>query len=213
MNLWIYDKTFEGFLTLVYYCYEMKIFPDNISGNINNQLSVFPESYNVITDEVKAKRVWSGLHKKISSTSCQLLYHAFLSEICDVELLILHYIREVFESQINIELNFGNQYVLEMLKLDKKVTREAQRILMFVRFQKTVDEIYYASFDPKYNVLPLVIKHFENRFADQKWILYDTRRNYGFYYDLTNTSEFRFTDSLINPDTGKIDKSILNQCV
>ena len=93
--------------------------------------------------------------------------------------------------------------------MDKKVTREAQRVLMFVRFQKTADEIYYASFDPKYNVLPLVIKHFENRFADQKWIIYDTRRNYGFYYDLTNTSEFRFTENMVNPSTGQIDKRMM----
>ncbi len=209
MNLWIYDRTFEGFLTLVFNCYELKIFPDTILGKINNQPFIFPENYEVITDETKAKRVWNGLHKKISNTSCQLLYHAFLSEICDVELLMLHYIREVFESRVNIELNFGNHYILEMLKMDKKVTREAQRILMFVRFQKTIDEIYYASFDPKYNVLPLVIKHFENRFADQKWIIYDTRRNYGFYYDLKNTSEFRFTENNVNRATGKIDKSMM----
>lgn len=209
MNTWIYDNTFEGFLTLVFDCYELKIFPDRILGNKNHQPSIFPESYEVISDETKAKRVWKGLHKKISNASCQLLYHAFLSEIYNVELLILHYIREVFESPINIELNFGNHYVLEMLKMDKKVTREAQRILMFVRFQKTTDEIYYAPFDPKYNVLPLVIKHFENRFADQKWIIYDTRRKYGFYYDLKNTSEFRFTESLIDPATGKLDKSMM----
>lgn len=209
MNTWIYDNSFEGFLTLVFNCYELKIFPDIIKGNRNNEPSIFPESYEVITDETKAKRVWSGLHKKISNTSCQLLYHAFLSEICDIELLILHYIREVFESPVNIEFNFGNHYILEMLKMDKKVTREAQRILMFVRFQKTLDEIYYASFDPKYNVLPLVIKHFENRFTDQKWIIYDTRRNYGFYYDLKNTTEFRFTENMTNPTTGKIDKSMI----
>jgi probable DNA metabolism protein len=211
MNNWIYDKTFEGFLTLVFNCYEMKIFPDRISGNRNNQPSIFPESYEVVSNEAKAKRVWSGLHKKISNTSCQLLYHAFLSEICDVELLMLHYIREVFESPVNIELNFGNYYVLEMLKMDKKVMREAQRILMFTRFQKTTDEIYYAPFDTKYNVLPLVIKHFENRFTDQKWIIYDTKRNYGFYYDLKCTSEFRFTDKFVSSVTNIIDKNLMDK--
>jgi len=95
--------------------------------------------------------------------------------------------------------------------MDKKVCREAQRILMFVRFQKTADEIYYASFDPKYNVLPLVINHFEKRFADQKWLIYDTRRNYGFYYNLKDTTEVTFTESLTDPVTGKIDTSIMDK--
>lgn len=76
---------------------------------------------------------------------------------------------------------------------------------------KTKDDIYYASFDPKYNVLPLVIKHFESRFADQHWIIYDTKRNYGFYYDLKSTSEFTFVESLIDLTTGQIDKSVMDK--
>ena len=211
MNIWIYDKTFEGFLTLVFDCYEMKIFPDKISGKGNDQLCIFPGNYEVVSDEKKAKRVWKGLHKKISGAACQQLYHVFLSETDDVELLILNYIRNVFESPVNIELNFGNKYILEMAEINKKVAREAQRILMFVRFQKTADEIYYASYDPKYNVLPLVIHHFEKRFADQKWIIYDTRRDYGFYYDLKSTSEIRFSESAIDQTTGLIDKDIMDK--
>jgi probable DNA metabolism protein len=211
MNIWTYDKTFEGFLTLVFDCYEKKIFPDKISGDVNNQTCIFPGTFEVISDEVKAKRVWNGLHKKISDTGCQMLYYAFLSEMPDIELLILQYTKKVFESLVNIELNFGDRYVLEITKINRKVNREAQRILMFVRFQKTADGIYYASFDPKYNVLPLVIRHFEKRFSDQKWIIYDTRRSYGFYYDLKNTTEVTFTESLINPVTGKIDTSIMDK--
>lgn len=211
MNIWIYDKTFEGFLTLVFDCYEMRTFPDKISGNVNNQPCIFPENYEVISDEGKAKRVWNGLHKKVTNTGCQLLYYAFLSEMDNIELLMLNYIKEVFGSPVNPLLNFGNEYVLEITKIHKKVSREAQRILMFVRFQKTADEIYYASYDPKYNVLPLVINRFEKRFADQKWIIYDTRRNYGFYYDLKNTVEVAFDKSMVNPATGQIDKSIMDK--
>ena len=33
-------------------------------------------------------------------------------------------------------------------------------------------------------MLPLISKHFERRYADQKWIIYDLKRNYGLYYDL-----------------------------
>ena len=211
MNIWTYDKTFEGFLTLVFDCYEMKAFPDKIAGNVTDEPYIFPENYEVISDEGKAKRVWNGLHKKISEAACQQLYHALLSETDDVELLILNYIRNVFESPGGIELNFGNKFVLEISQINKKVARETQRILMFVRFQKTADDIYYASYDPKYNVLPLVIHHFEKRFADQKWLIYDTRRNYGFYYDLKTTSEVRFTERSIDQATGRINKSIMDE--
>ena len=211
MNIWIYDKTFEGFLTLVFECYELKIFPDQIIGKDDINCSIFKENHEVVTEETKGKRVWNGLLKKISGNSCQVIFHVFLSEIKDVELLMLNYIKAVFDSKVNIELDFGNKYVLEMHKIDKKVCHEAHRIPMFVRFQKTADEIYYASFDPQYNILPLVIKHFEERFADQKWIIYDARRNYGFYYDLTTTTEVTFTQSLVNKANGHINDNLLDK--
>lgn len=211
MNIWVYDKTFKGFLSLVFDCYELKTFPEKITGKDDAQPSVFHSNYEVFTDESKAKRVWNGLRKKISDNSCEMLFHVFLSELPDIELLILRYIKNVFESQVNVEMNFGNADTLQMLKIARKVGREAQRIPMFVRFQKTADGVYYASHDPRYDVLPLVIKHFERRFADQKWIIYDTRRNYGFYYDLQKTSEVTFTESHTNPLSGAIDKSIMDK--
>lgn len=209
MTTWTYDKTFEGFLTLVFDCYDLKTFPDKIMGNSDEQPSLFPCDYKVFSDEKKAKRVWDGLHKKLSSTACQQLYRTFLSEMNNIEMLILNYIMEIFASPVNIEFNFGNQYVLEISKISKKVNREAHRIIMFVRFRKTADGIYYASHDPEYNVLPLVIRHFERRFAGQQWIIYDTRRNYGFYYDLKNTSEIKLTESEVDPVTGNLNKNIM----
>lgn len=49
--------------------------------------------------------------------------------------------------------------------------------------------------EPLYNVYPLTIHHFRDRFADQPWIIYDARRHYGYYYDLKEVSEITFQDS------------------
>lgn len=56
-----------------------------------------------------------------------------------------------------------------------------------------------------------MIEHFEKRFADQKWIIYDTRRNFGFYYDLKSTEEVTFTNSAVNPSNGKINSDLLDK--
>jgi len=211
MITWVYDKTFEGFLTLVFESYELKTFPNRILGEMESRSLIFQGDYKVVSDETKAQRVWTGLGKKVSGQSCQLIYAAFLSEMKDVELLILGYIREIFASTVNIEMNFGNAHVLKMFEIGKKVAREAHRIPMFVRFQKTADDIYYASFDPRYNLLPLAVPHFEERFADQQWLIYDTRRNYGFYYNLKKTEEITFTNNNVNPINGKIDSHLLDK--
>lgn len=208
MYTWTYDKSFEGFLTLVFDSFDMKTTPGSVVTDAREQHSLFAPDYTVITDDRKAERVWTGLLKKISTQSCRMIYRVFLSELENIELLLLAYIQEVFSSKINIETNFGNVSVMEMTKVHKSVCREAERVRMFVRFQKTADNIYYASFDPKYNVLPITMEHFEKRFADQQWLIYDTRRQYGFYYNMKETAEVRFTESNIDARTGEIDESI-----
>ena len=49
--------------------------------------------------------------------------------------------------------------------------------------------MFYASIEPDFNVLPLISKHFKNRYADQQWIIYDLKRKYGLYYDLDTVAE------------------------
>jgi probable DNA metabolism protein len=57
---------------------------------------------------------------------------------------------------------------LEIAKIYKKVGCERERVLQFLRFQKTIDGTYFAAIEPMYNVLSLVVSHFQDRFADQK---------------------------------------------
>ena len=61
----------------------------------------------------------------------------------------------------------------------------------FVRFRQTGDDRYLALLAPRYDVLPPIRRHFESRFADQTWIIYDTSRNYGLCYDRYKTRELR----------------------
>ncbi len=199
-----YDNTFDGLLTLVFDAYSRKSFPDSILGS--DAQSLFEEeAYHVVTDPARAQRVWDGLHKKISAEACQMCFAVFLSELPGREALLLRYIRKAFASPVSIEVNFGDPDVLECAKIYRKVMREAERMRMFVRFQKTADGIFFAPIEPKYNALPLTIDHFEDRFADQQWIIYDVKRRYGYFYDLHKTEEVSFEHLDIDLETGKLN--------
>lgn len=58
------------------------------------------------------------------------------------------------------------------------------------------DGLYYANLEPDFNVLPLIVNFFKDRYADQKWLIYDLKRNYGIYYDLAQVTEVKFTNRL-----------------
>lgn len=209
MHIFSFDNTFEGLLTLVFDCYERTQFPDEILYGDNRQPGLFSPASYITTDEKKAERVWKGIVKRSSEDNAHRIYRVFLSEQSTAPMLLVKYIRLVIDSKINQETNFSEPAVVEFNKLHQKVCKETHRVQMFVRFQKTVEGSYYASFAPMYDVLPLCIPHFKDRYADQPWIIYDLKRNYGFWYDLKSVARVTFDDLKVNTQNGQLHSSLL----
>ena len=195
-----YDGSFEGWLTAVFEIYEFKYTDVQISTIAKAQPNVFGNQHNIVTDEEKAARVYSGLKKKISSGALTQLYKAFLSEANGIENILLHYVQYVFKSKLTVEHDYSNEFVLAVKQIAKKTDREKHRMEAFIRFQLTGDGLYYAICQPDYNVLPLIEKHFKERYADQRWLIYDGTRKYGLYYDLKSvgTVNISFNDNAGN---------------
>ena len=106
-----------------------------------------------------------------------------------MENLLLRYVKYVIAGKHGVENDYGHPDVLQVQQTSKKVHREKHRMEAFVRFQLTKDGLYYAIVQPDYNVLPLIATHFKERYADQRWLIYDGRRKYGLYYDLKEVTE------------------------
>ena|GEM_PF-4498089 len=60
MNIYSYDKSFEGLLSLVFDAYQRSIFPDEIKGRDVSLPLLYTNYYEVFTNENKACRVWKG---------------------------------------------------------------------------------------------------------------------------------------------------------
>lgn len=211
MNVYYYDKTFDGLMSAVFDAYERKVFPDILLAE-GSPLPLFSDNiHTVSTDDNNANRVWTALEKKLSAGAIKMIKAVWLSEEVDSDLLLFRYIRKSFDSKASIESNFGDEDVLAMLKLAKAVNREAEHICQFIRFQKTADGIYFAPIELKYNALPLTIEYFFYRFSDQKWVVYDTTRMYGFHYDLKKVEEFTFDLEVPLSSSGKLHPDQLEE--
>jgi len=206
----LYDHTFDGLLTCVFEAFNRKEFPEYITGE-DKQLPLFAESFRVVTDDAKADRVLNALRKKISKPALDMLFISYLSELEGIEIRIFRYIQNALLAEKSIETNFADPDVLELSKIYKKVKREGERIGQFVRFQKTADGIFFAVMDPEYNVLPLTARHFKTRYADQQWIIYDVRREYGLYYNLKTVETIHFDQLPADPKTGKLSADKLDE--
>lgn len=192
MITYIFDGSLEGLLTAVFEFYERKPGKIQLVSQGYFQPAFLEESFEVLNDDNKAKRVWTGLCKKTSPDWQRRFYKCYLSENPEIFQHLFDFACYIFDSPKGAEDNFGHPTVVALSKMDKSVNREKHRMKAFIRFQETVDGIFYAPIEPDYNVLPLIASFFKNRYADQKWIIYDLKRKYGLFYDLEKVEEIIF---------------------
>ena len=183
MTVVVYDGSFEGLLTAMFEIYEYKLPQPFIAREAATTGSLFGETHIVITNAEKSKRVYQKLKAIVSLKTIKQLYDTFLSEIKEIENVLLRFIQYALQSNFTIENDYTNPDVLLIQQTSKKVDREKHRMKAFVRFQLTKDQLYYCLIQPDYNVLPLIGKHFQERYADQRWLIYDGLRKYGLYYN------------------------------
>ena len=112
MIIFVFDNTFEGLLTSVFEAYSRRVFPDALFPE-GEPLPLFhDEVFTVITEEEKAKRVWRGLQKKLSSGALSCLAQCWLAEEAETPMLLFRYIRKAIDAPRSIETNFADPDVL-----------------------------------------------------------------------------------------------------
>ncbi len=198
-----YDGTFPGFLTAVFEVWERKRYPAGIIPP-EQQPGMFDEVVDVLTVDNRSERVWKGIEKAGGKRMCQRFLHVFLSRAEGVENLMLFILQHLFDRKKNITNDLSVSEVLHFTQLERKVLRELHRLYMFLRFEQAADATWFAPVAPKYDVLPMGINHFRSRFADQVWLVYDTKRNYGFFYDTKTVEEITLDNPVFNKETGNL---------
>ena len=213
MMVYIFDGTMDGLLTAVFDAFAMHEQPETLLTE-GEALPLFCErTQTVHTDEEKARRVWTGLEKKLSREVMKLISVSWLSELKELNGHLFRYICKVFTAGKGIERHFADPDVLAVTNIARKVLHEQLRMKQFIRFQKAKDGTYLGVVSPDHNVLPLIIDHFQDRFNDQPWLIYDAKRHYGFNYDGKTVIRITFEDEAAVPfnlANGKLDESVMS---
>ncbi len=189
-----YDTSWEGLLSAVFDAFSRREFPEQIigmAGMVPTPLFA-QEVHRVATHPERAARVWCGVEKRCGRRVCNMLLHVWLSEDEGADALIFRYLRKIFEGASAD--NFGDEDMLAVHKLALKVAREGEHVRQFLRLQKAKDGSYFAPIAPKYNALPLAVDYLKERFSEQRWLVYDTRRRYGYLYDNQQVREVAMED-------------------
>ena len=219
MLVYTFDNTLDGLLTAVFDSFFLHQQPEFLLAE-GEQLPLFADKpHVVVSDNEKAARVWKGLEKKLSVNGLKMITLSWLSEERALNQPLFNFICKVFrpqesQCQDSLENNASDPDVLAVRNTCRRVLHEQLRMKQFIRFQKAKDGTYLGVVSPDHNVLPLIIGHFEVRFGDQPWLIYDAHRHYGYYFTpgegvirITFENESAVPFDLTN---GKLDAEVLS---
>nr|WP_256534120.1 TIGR03915 family putative DNA repair protein [Lewinella sp. JB7] len=185
-------------MSAIFEAYRLKAEVTDIVAEDRYQQQLFAAATYVDTQPEHAARVMAGLKKRSGNDRIvELLRHVYLTEQPEVERLILYFVqRQMAVHGLDISKDAGDERIRRILRLKQQMGREVHRMHAFVRFQQTADGMYVSLVNPDFNCLPLIGDHFAARYPAMEWLIYDTGRHYGLYWNSsTKRAEFITLDA------------------
>lgn len=206
-----YDGSFDGLLTAVFERYSRRINAESVLSDKADIPMFLDRVIDVDTDEAKARRVWNGVKRIMTNTGQKLLTQSYLSAEPGIDSSIFRIIIKSIDTERTVENDFADPDVLAAWHAARRVGQERHQMLQFLRFQKAADGSYFAPVEPRYDVLPMAVEHFANRFADQRFLIFDISRKYGFYYDGNKAIRVTLDGDLPHLRSGRLTEELMDE--
>lgn len=136
-----------------------------------------------VEDSTLTRRLIAGFERATSTNDAWRIIYLCQSDEPDRGQQLLDYVRYGFDQRERLWNHRAHPAVAAAFDTAHAVSHECEHARQFVRFHKTSQGIYYARFEPKANVIPLVIKHFVARFNTQPFLIHDPRHHLAGVWD------------------------------
>ncbi len=196
MQILVYDGTFCGFLTVINLLFLGKKPLDNVQIE-NSRITriksgLFTEK--IISKPEIAKNFYEYLRKNLPIEFFKKIYLYYLCDTAKIEISLIRVLKEIEKNPI-IWKNITHTDVNRLYQVEKNFRREKHRYLGVLRFIELPERILFSWFEPKFNILPCIYKHFINRFPNENFIIFDNFRKLIFIY-LKKKMGLFFVDNL-----------------
>ena len=170
-TVYCYDGSFDGLLCCVFESYDKKETPADILTE-DCPLPFLLTVNTITTDAERAKRVLRSISPKMGRKALEFIRHAFLTCHPKKELLILQFMRLGYIYGHAVMDRLADESVHELFAAVNHLTHEAHLYQGFVRFSEA-QGVLTAQIEPKNTVLPLIARHFSQRYPGERFLIYD----------------------------------------
>lgn len=167
-----YDGSYEGLLCCVFESFARKERPAAIRPEGGEQLTLYPQRI-IRTELSKARRVEAGLRNKASNQVYRMVKLGYYTCCEEKELLLLDFICLAMRHGRSVLSMLAEDTVHELTRAVRSLTNEAHQYREFVRFSIRENGVMTAVIEPKHFVLPLITRHFCDRYPHEAFVIYD----------------------------------------
>lgn len=199
-----YDGSFDGLMCCVFESYEKKEMPTDIIFEGDTQTTLLPVK-EINTDLEKAKRVIVSIPKKMGVSALDFVRRAFLTCLPQKEIYILRFLHLGYLHGRAVMDMLADDVVDTLNKAVKHLGRESHLLMGFIRFS-VFNNALVAEIEPKNFVLPLLIKHFCERYPSERFLIYDKTHGMALVYK-PYKPEIVPIENLILPDADEEEQS------
>ena len=174
-----YDGSFEGFLSCVFESYLCKELPAAFSSGEELPSSLFPVR-TVLTNPERAARVYRKV-AKLSPEAADLLRRGFLTCLPEKELCLYRLTAKLLEQGPRFLRDLSDETLLPVLRAVRHLNGEVHQYKGFTRFSD-LGGVLGGEIQPKNRVLPLMRRHFCDRYRNERFFLYDRTHHEVLFY-------------------------------
>lgn len=174
------EDTLEGIFTAVYDGWHYgKSCDVEIRTEMPENLELFCEYESITSDREKSQKVAGSILRKLGIEVYEAVCHASLSTHPEKGTAVFHVIWQALSGgkcNRGIMNALADPYVNLVSKLHTKVGHECHRFTGFIRFHEVGGGVLFSKINPENDILLMLAPHFENRFPNENWMIYDERR-------------------------------------
>ncbi|SFR47611.1 probable DNA metabolism protein [Robiginitalea myxolifaciens] len=175
---YLFEGGFQSYLATVSDIIGNNSFPFSIEqAPRERQENLFGQDYSEAGERQQAERFWIALSRKGLHIP-RLIYFAFLSEQQESAQIIAEYLCLLF-GHTEATTRTRKELQLSINRWARAVEEEKLQCENRAVFLRKENRIPICYLKPKYNVLPLLTRHFRNQFGNLNWGVFDQGRAYG----------------------------------
>lgn len=176
------EDSIEGIFSAVYMAWELKYGHENTSIQLitdedGSSMELFAEYIRLTPDAVKAEKVLRTIRRQCCPLVYERLFHAACADAEDKADVIYRYIQQALKMGNAVLNHLTDAAVVRVMELSRAVGNERHHYVGFLRFIEIPGNILLGRYEPKGRLTELIMPHFADRFPEEKFIIWDVRRN------------------------------------